>query len=180
MVPFKVVLSLLAVSAAVAAPTQSLTALCYQDITDIDTNVRKLIKIAGAYHGGLVAFLPEIPFALQAAAATASGGLHSSLLPKTLPLDDLFRLAEHVNKTLAVDNPIVVEKFIEKKDQYERSGLRATVHSNLKLFLDLHLRFANNILDRVPDDAPADRIAVAKADIDAITVALQKGIMAFE
>lgn len=180
MVHFKAILPLLAVSSALASPTQSLTSLCYNDITDIDTNVRKLIEKAEAYNGGLAAFLPQIPFALQAAAATASGGVHSSLLPKTVPWDDLFQLADHVNKTLAVDNPIVVEKFIEKKDLYDQSGLRVPIHVTLKLFLDLHLRFANNLLDRVPDDAPADRVAVAKADIDAITVALQKGVKTFE
>ncbi|OAQ60570.1 hydrophobic surface binding protein A domain-containing protein [Pochonia chlamydosporia 170] len=135
MVSAKLILSYLALSSvATAAPPPNNTDLYYADITTIDTNVKKLTAKAKSYTGGLIWLVPQIPLALQAAVATANAGVHSSRMPKPLPVEDLLRLTEHVNKTLAVDNPIAVDTFIAKKALYEEAGLKLAIHLSLKVF----------------------------------------------
>ncbi|KAK2601825.1 hypothetical protein QQS21_004608 [Conoideocrella luteorostrata] len=182
MVAITAVLLLITPLFATAAPTisQNYVERCYNDITNIDNNVRKLTKEVQAYRGGVLSAAPQILLAGKAIVATASGGHDSSLLPQTLSLDDLSHLADHVNKTLAVDNPIAVETVVAKKNLYFQAGLRGPLYFILKELLKLHLRFSYNVLDRVPSDAPKDLVRIAMADIDAITVALQKGVAAFQ
>ncbi|TWU74232.1 hypothetical protein ED733_003848 [Metarhizium rileyi] len=181
MISLKALVSFLALSpVALAAPQPNYTDLCYTDITNIDTNVKALTEKIKGYNGGLVWALPQIPLALQAAVATASGGVHSSLLPPVLPVDDLLRLADHVNKTLAVDSPVAVEALVNKASLYEQAGLKTPIHLALKVMMALHLHFADNILDRVSADAPADKVNILKGDIQGFTNALRKAIKAFE
>lgn len=94
-------------------------------------------------------------------------------------MEDLLRLTEHVNKTLAVDNPIAVDTFIAKKALYEEAGLKLAIHLSLKVFMALQLRVADNIMARVPSDAPKEKVEIAKRDIQIITEALQRGIDAY-
>ncbi|EFY85350.1 hypothetical protein J3458_021234 [Metarhizium acridum] len=182
MVSFKIVVSSIALSSAVlAAPPQAnYTNLCYSDITNIDHHVKELTEKAKSFNGGLFWALPQVPLALEVAVATASAGLHSAFLARPLPVADLLRLVDHVNKTLAVDGPLVLETFISKESVYEQTGLKAPIHLGLKVYLVLYQRFVENILDRVPADAPKDRVEILKRDIQVITDSLQKTIKVYE
>ncbi|KHO00401.1 Cell wall galactomannoprotein [Metarhizium album ARSEF 1941] len=172
--------ALSAAAAAAAVPPPNYVDLCYADITNLDADVKSLTAKVDSFNGDLVSVLPQLPLALQAVVATAAAGLHSSLLPQPLPAADLLRLAGRVNTTIAADIPAAVNAFVAKESAYEKAGLKTPVLLGLRLFLPLYERLANNILDRVPADAPKDRVDVLKSDVQGIIDSLLKGIRAYE
>lgn len=181
MVSFKVILSSIALSSAVlAVPQTNYTGLCYNDITNIDNNIKELTAKVKDFNGGLFSAVQQIPLALEATVATASAGLHSAFLARPLPVDDLLRLADHVNKTLAVDSPLAMQALVSKEPVYEQIGLKGPIHLGLKAYLILYQQVAKNILDRVPAGAPKDRSEVLKSDMQMIMDAVRKAIKVYE
>lgn len=180
MVSFRSVFLLSAVFAAASPVNNSnLADACYEDISQIDTGIRGLTELVRPYQGGLLSLLPLAPDAFGAGLGVANGVLHSSQLPNPLSLDDLLHLTQHVNKTLAVDNPIFFKLLVDKKDQFVQSGLQLPVQLILKIILALHLSFSDNVLNRAPLETPAAALSTAWADINLITNAIQVSINAY-
>lgn len=181
MVSFKVIVSSIALSSAVlAVPQTNYTGLCYTDITNIDNNIKELTEKVQDFNGGLFSAVQQLPLALEATVATASAGLHSAFLDSPLPVGDLLRLADHVNKTLAVDSPLAMQALVSKESVYEQIGLKGPVHLGLKAYLILFQQFAKNILDRVPAGAPKDPSEVLTSDLQIIMDAVRKAIKVYE
>ncbi|KAF7893763.1 hypothetical protein EAF00_007277 [Botryotinia globosa] len=131
------------------------------DITTLDNNVRALTSQTALYSGGL---LPAAPLL---------GSLTAVYLSL---LQDAKSLIEHVNVTLAIDNPIAIDTLKGKKQLFNEQGLDGAIVAGLGLLLAGHEAFTNNMLRRLPEDQSADGQEVTQI----ITVALTDGIRYFE
>ncbi|KAM4067249.1 hydrophobic surface binding protein A domain-containing protein [Hirsutella rhossiliensis] len=136
-----------------------------QDVTNIDTNVKRLTR--------LLAALSNVYLAL------AGGAIHSGQLPRPIPIKDLLGLVEHVNKTLAIDNPIAVNTLISKKKELEDAKVAGFLVPRLEMLLAGHEAFSNHILARVPADASPEIKAQGKAVVEVISDALRKVLRLF-
>jgi len=163
---------LLSVSTVISASVDDVV----NDITVLDQDVQDLTSMVRGYQGGLIAQGPLLLQLTKVHIATRKGGYDASTLPTTpLSESDALRLIEHVNTTLAVDNPIAVDVLKSKKSLFDASGTDPFIKAGLQILLDDHLYFSNEVLER----APQDLIAEANQVVDVISNALQGGIAAF-
>jgi hypothetical protein len=163
---------LLTVSAVLSATVDKV----YNDITALDQEVQTLITMERAYQGGLLAQGPLLLQLTRVHIATRKGAYDASNLPTTvLSENDAVRLIDHVNTTLAVDNPIAVGVLKSKKALFDASGTDPFIKGGLQILLDDHLAFSNEVLKRTPQDV----LAHANQVVHVITNALQSGIAAF-
>ena len=145
------------------------------DITALDKDVQSLTAKVRAYNGAVIAQTPQLFGLTQVPLATRKGSYDSTSLPSPLSENDAARLIEHVNQTLSVDNPIAVQVLISKKELFDAAGTSPVIKEGLKVLLDDHLAFSNEVLER----APADQLAEGNEVVDVITNALQHGIATF-
>lgn len=174
-----------AVSAASSTHSQSAAAAATieqvnRDVSNIDSNVRKLIRFAESYAGGLISGIPQLATLAGLSAALTGGVVDSAKLPRPIPLDDFVGLVRHVNRTLAVDNPRAVDALIRKKREFERAGIAPFIAPGFKLLLAGHEAFSQHVLVRTPPDAPPEVKAQGDGDVELISDALRKGIRAFQ
>lgn len=146
------------------------------DITNLDNNVKSLISTTRAYTGGVVGANPQLFALIPVYTSLLKGVTDTGLLPSSLSVDEAYQIINHVNATLAVDNPIAVETLIGKRDLYEKAGLSQGIVAALGLLKLGHEAFTKNVVERIPDSTLADGTAVALV----ISNALQKGIDYFE
>lgn len=151
------------------------TQIVYDDITLIDKNVLNLIDATEAYQGGLLAQAPIAIDFVPTHLATRKGFYDSLLLPGTLQDSDAQALVDHVNATLAQDNPRAVETLISKKGLIEEVGDEALIQAGIQLLLSDHLSFSKEVLKRTPSEL----LPEAESVVDVITVALRRGVEAF-
>jgi hypothetical protein len=166
-------ISTLLLSASVVSTSQ--VDLVIDDITALDKDVQSLTAKVRAYNGGLIAQTPQLFGLTQVHLATRKGYYDSTALPSPLSGNDAARLIEHVNNTLSIDNPIAVNVLISKKGLFDAAGTSPVIKEGLKVLLDDHLAFSNEVLER----APADQLAEGNEVVDVITNALQHGIATF-
>jgi hypothetical protein len=145
------------------------------DITALDQDVQSLTAKVRAYNGGLIAQTPQLLGLTQVHLATRKGYYSATTLPCPLTEEDGARIIEHVNETLAIDNPIAVEVLESKKQLFDAAGTTPVIRAGLNLLLSDHLAFSNEVLER----APASQLAEANAVVDVISNALQHGINVF-
>lgn len=145
------------------------------DITALDKDVQSLTAKVRAYNGGLIAQTPQLFGLTQVHLATRKGYYSATTLPRPLTENDGARLIEHVNETLAIDNPIAVEVLESKKSLFDAAGTSPIIKGGLELLLSDHLAFSNEVLER----APPSQLADANAVVDVISNALQHGINTF-
>lgn len=145
------------------------------DISALDQDVQSLTAKVRAFNGGLIPQVPQLFGLTQVHLATRKGYYSATALPRPLTEEDGLRLIEHVNKTLAIDNPIAVEVLESKKPLFDAAGTSPVIKGGLKLLLSDHLAFSNEVLERAPPSLLADGNAV----VDVITNALQHGIETF-
>ncbi|KAG9958089.1 hypothetical protein KCU61_g8610, partial [Aureobasidium melanogenum] len=163
---------LLSVSAVISASVDDV----YNDITSLDQDVQTLTDMVRDFQGGLIAQGPLLLHLTKVHIATRKGGYDASTIPTTpLSESDALRIIEHVNTTLAVDNPIAVNVLKSKKPLFDASGSEPFIKAGLQILLDDHLYFSNEVLER----APQDLITEANRVVDTISNALQGGIAAF-
>ncbi|PPJ54863.1 hypothetical protein CBER1_06051 [Cercospora berteroae] len=148
----------------------------YNDVSTINRNVLELTETTQNYNGGLINQLPCIIDFNPVYLATRKGFYDSLLLPNPLTQSDAQRLIEHVNATLAVNNPKAVEAVKSKKVFFDEAGTSQVVKGGLELLLFAHLRFSNEVAKRVVDE---EQRKEGQAVIDVITVALEDGIAFF-
>jgi hypothetical protein len=170
---FTSLISTLLLSATVVSTSQ--VDVVIDDITALDKDVQSLTAKVRAYNGGLIAQTPQLFGLTQVHLATRKGYYDSTSLPSPLSENDAARLIEHVNQTLSVDNPIAVQVLISKKELFDAAGTSPVIKEGLKVLLDDHLAFSNEVLER----APADQLAEGNEVVDVITNALQHGIATF-
>ena len=170
---FTSLISALLLSATVVSTSQ--VDVVIDDITALDKDVQSLTAKVRAYNGGLIAQTPQLFGLTQVHLATRKGYHDSTSLPSPLSENDAARLIEHVNQTLSVDNPIAVQVLISKKELFDAAGTSPVIKEGLKVLLDDHLAFSNEVLER----APADQLAEGNEVVDVITNALQHGIATF-
>lgn len=145
------------------------------DVTALDQDVQDLTAGVRAYNGGLLAQSPLLLGLTKVHIATRTGYYDSKSLPSPLSETDAHRLIEHVNETLAIDNPIAVKTLIGKKDLFEAAGTTIFIKGGLEILLDDHLDFSREVLDRAPEGLEGDGQEV----VDVITRALENGIEEF-
>ncbi|KAI6806426.1 hypothetical protein KC367_g3429 [Hortaea werneckii] len=162
-------------TAGLAAFSVPQTQVVYNDVTNIDESVQKLISATEAYQGGLLSQAPIAIDFVPTHLATRKGFYDSLLLPSTVSESDAHALVEHVNNTLAIDNPRAVDTLISKKPQIEKVGDEGIIKAGIQLLLSDHLSFSDEVLKRTP----ADVLPQANDVVDVITVALRKGVDAF-
>ncbi|KAG9571022.1 hypothetical protein KCU71_g313, partial [Aureobasidium melanogenum] len=163
---------LLSVSAVISASVDDV----YNDITSLDQDVQTLTDMVRDFQGGLIAQGPLLLHLTKVHIATRKGGYDASTIPTTpLSESDALRIIEHVNTTLAVDNPIAVNVLKSKKPLFDASGTDPFIKAGLQILLDDHLYFSNEVLER----APQDLITESNRVVDTISNALQGGIAAF-
>ncbi|KAF2209862.1 hypothetical protein CERZMDRAFT_99921 [Cercospora zeae-maydis SCOH1-5] len=148
----------------------------HDDVSTINRNVLELTGTTKHYNGGLVNQLPFIVDFGPVYLATRRGFYDSVLLPDPLAQSDAQRLIEHVNATLAVNNPIAVGVVKSKKVFFDDAGTSQVVRGGLELLLFAHLSFSNEVAKRIVDE---EQRAEGQAVIDVITVALEDGIAFF-
>ena len=170
---FTILLSTLFISAAVVSGSQ--VDVVIDDITALDSDVQSLTTNVRAYNGGLLPQAPQLFGLIEVHLATRKGYYDATSLPSALSENDAARLIQHVNETLSVDNPIAVEVLISKKSYFDAAGTSAVIKEGLRILLDDHLDFSNEVLERVP----ADQLAEGNEVVGVITMALQHGIAAF-
>ncbi|KAM0722307.1 hypothetical protein Q7P37_001748 [Cladosporium fusiforme] len=159
--------------ATVAAASQ--VDVVIDDVTALDQDVKDLTAGVRAYNGGLLAQSPLLLGLTKVHIATRTGYYDSKSLPRPLTETDATRLIDHVNATLAIDNPIAVEVLIGKKNLFEAAGTTVFIKGGLEILLDDHLKFSNEVLDRAPEGLEGDGQEV----VDVITRALENGIKEF-
>lgn len=150
-----------------------------QDVDNIDTNVKHLTGLTRAYEGGILGATPQLAALSAVYLALAGGVVHSGLLPGTISAADAVGLVDHVNRTLAVDNPIAVDTLIAKRKQFQDAHVDGFIAPALELLLVGHESFSNNVLTRIPDDVSPELVAGGKAAVEVISDALRKGIKTF-
>lgn len=173
MVCIKALCAMLPIAAIVQAAT---VAQVLQDITNIDTGVRRLIRQTSAYDGGIIEVAPQLATLGAIYAALATGVAHSGSLPKSLTAIEADLIIKHVNNTLTIDNPIAVDTTISKKPQYEDAHVAWALGPSFEALLAGHSQFTINILNRIPEEKVYEGAPV----VEKITIALRKGIAAFE
>ncbi|KAG9943787.1 hypothetical protein KCU85_g8447, partial [Aureobasidium melanogenum] len=163
---------LLSVSTVISASVDDV----YNDITSLDQDVQALTDMVRDFQGGLIAQAPLLLQLTKVHIATRKGGYDAATLPSTpLSESNALRIIDHVNTTLAVDNPIAVNVLESKKPLFDTSGTDPFIKAGLQILLDDHLYFSNEVLERTPQDL----IAEANQVVDTISNALQGGIAAF-
>lgn len=145
------------------------------DVTALDQDVQDLTADVRAYNGGLLAQSPLLLGVTKVHVATRKGYYDSKDLPRPLSETDATRLIDHVNNTLAIDNPIAVETLKGKKDLFDASGTSIFIKGGLQILLDDHLDFSNEVLERAPKSLEQD----ANSVVDVISDALRSGIEFF-
>lgn len=145
------------------------------DVTSLDEDVKDLTAGVEAYNGGLLAQSPLLLGLTKVHIATRTGYYDSKSLPNPLSEEDANRLIDHVNGTLAVDNPIAVKTLIGKKDLFEAAGTTVFIKGGLEILLDDHLAFSDEVLKRAPEGTGS----VGREVVDVITRALENGIEEF-
>jgi len=145
------------------------------DITALDQDVQSLTAKVRAYNGGLIPQIPQLFGLTQVHLATRKGYYSATTLPRPLTEEDGARLIDHVNRTLAIDNPIAVGVLESKKPLFDAAGTSPAIRAGLKLLLSDHLAFSNEVLER----APMSELAEGNAVVDVISNALQHGIETF-
>lgn len=145
------------------------------DITALDKDVQSLTAKVRAFNGGLIPQVPQLFGLTEVHLATRKGYYSATTLPRPLTETDGARIIEHVNETLAIDNPIAVSVLESKKPLFDEAGTSPVIKEGLKLLLSDHLAFSNEVLER----APASQLADANAVVDVISNALQHGINTF-
>ncbi|KAM3414482.1 hypothetical protein BST61_g9643 [Cercospora zeina] len=148
----------------------------HDDISTINRNVLELTETTEDYNGGLISQLPFIVDFNPVYLATRKGFYDSLLLPDPLTQSDAQLLIDHVNATLAVNNPIAVDVVKSKKVFFDEAGTSRVVRGGLELLLFAHLSFSNEVAKRIVDE---HQRAEGQAVIDVITVALEDGIAFF-
>ncbi|TGO36307.1 hypothetical protein BHYA_0129g00280 [Botrytis hyacinthi] len=146
------------------------------DITTLDNNVRALTSQISPYSGGLLPAAPLLGSLTAVYLSLLQGVTDSALLPPSILESDAQSLIEHVNVTLAIDNPIAVDTLKGKKQLFKEQGLNGAIVAGLGLLLVGHEAFTNNVLQRLPEDQSANGQEVTQI----ITVALTDGIHYFE
>lgn len=165
--------ALLSLSAtALAQASNRQVQVVYDDVSAINENVLELTETTRAYQGGLVGQLPVAIDFTPVYAATRKGFYDSLLLPAQVSSSDAQLLIEHVNQTLAVNNPRAVDVLKSKKPLFQQAGSTPLIKSGLELLLFAHLSFSNEVAKRIPAELKAEGQSV----IDVITVALQDGV----
>ncbi|TEY73117.1 hypothetical protein BOTCAL_0083g00300 [Botryotinia calthae] len=146
------------------------------DITTLDINVQALTSQTALYNGGLLPAAPLLGSLTAVYLSLLQGVTDSALLPPSISESDAQSLNEHVNVTLAIDNPIAINTLKGKKALFKEQGLDGAIVAGLGLLLAGHEAFTNNVLQRLPEDQSADGQEVTQV----ITVALTDGIHYFE
>ncbi|KAL2068003.1 hypothetical protein VTL71DRAFT_16101 [Oculimacula yallundae] len=146
------------------------------DITNLDNNVKNLIKTVSSYNGGVISASPQIFALIPVYTSLLKGVTDTSLLPSSLSVTEAYEIINHVNATLAIDNPIAVQTLISKRALYEKAGLSDAIVAALGLLKLGHEAFTKNVVERAPDSTLEDGIKVTLI----ISNALQKGIDYFE
>lgn len=161
--------------ASLAAAAASQVDVVIDDVTALDQDVKDLTAGVQAYNGGLLAQTPLLPGLTKVHIATRTGYYDSKELPRPLSVTDAGRLIDHVNATLAIDNPIAVKTLVDKKELFAAAGTTLVIKGGLQVLLDDHLKFSNEVLERAPEGLEAEGQEV----VDVITRALEGGIEAF-
>lgn len=145
------------------------------DITALDQDVQSLTAKVRAYNGGLIPQVPQLFGLTEVHLATRKGYYAATQLPRPLTESDGQRIIDHVNATLAIDNPIAVQVLESKKPLFDAAGTSPFIKAGLQVLLDDHLAFSNEVLER----APASELQDANEVVDVISNALQHGIETF-
>lgn len=159
----------------VTAVSSSQVDIVIDDITALDKDVQSLTFKVRAYNGGLIPQVPQLFGLTEVHFATRKGYYSATSLPRPLTDNDAARIVEHVNETLAIDNPIAVEVLESKKQLFDSAGTRPFIKAGLELLLSDHLAFSNEVLQR----APESQLQQANDVVDVISNALQHGINTF-
>ncbi|KAF7877441.1 hypothetical protein EAF04_001118 [Stromatinia cepivora] len=146
------------------------------DITTLDTDFQALTAQTALYTGGLLPVAPILSSLTTIYLSLLQCVTDSTLLPPSILESDAQSLIEHVNATLAIDNPIAVNTLKSKKELFKEQGLDNAIVTALGLLLTGHEAFEYNVLQRLPEDQVADGQEVTQI----ITVALTEGIQYFE
>lgn len=169
--------ALLALVPAIVWTTQAATTnQCLQDINGIYAGVRELIPQIQSYDGNIIAAglqsvtLSKILFALAAL------DQHTDELPIPITEADTNAIVQLVNSTLTINNPIAIDAIIAKKQVYVDQHFDFIILAALRALAEGHSRATANILERISQDAAARALPVTET----ITLALQKGIVAFQ
>lgn len=145
------------------------------DITALDRDVQSLTAKVRAFNGGLIPQIPQLFGLTEVHLATRKGYYAATQLPRPLTSSDGRRIIDHVNVTLAIDNPIAVSVLESKKTLFDAAGTSPAIKLGLQVLLSDHLAFSNEVLER----AAASELADGNAVVDVITNALQHGIETF-
>ncbi|PVH85538.1 hypothetical protein DL98DRAFT_557787 [Cadophora sp. DSE1049] len=146
------------------------------DITNLDNNVKALISTTSTYAGGLLPATPQLFALIPVYTTLLKGVTDTGLLPSSLSVSEAYQIINHVNATLAIDNPIAVDTLISKRELYAQAGLSDGIVAALGLLKLGYEAFTKNVVERVPESTLADGTSVALV----ISNALQKGIDYFE
>lgn len=159
-----------------AAPASALSIYdqCLQDVDNIDSNVKTLITQLKTYTGTVENTKGPFETLAKIYEALASGVAYSAFL---LPMSDekALNFIQHVNSTLTVDNPIAIDLAIEKKPEFEKTGLDKLMAPALALLLAGHEAFTVQVGLRTPPQLIPTGLSVTTP----ISKAISKGILAY-
>lgn len=166
--------ALLLSATALAANTTQVDVV-FNDITVLDGYVQALTANVRAYQGGLITEGPQLLGLIEVHLATRQGYYDATSLPRPLSEADGERLIQHVNQTLSIDNPIAVSTLESKEALFDAAGTTPAIAEALKVLLNDHLAFSEEVLQRLP----ADEVQQGNEVVDVITDALDNGIEVF-
>lgn len=136
----------------------------YDDITGIDTAVRKLTAAVNAYNGGILQSQPVFDRTLAVhninrqgfADATASSSFSQA---------DSRRIVDHVSDSVGISIPESVKAIEAKKPLFDKAELSSVVESTIQLLKSDHETFSAVVGTKLTlDQAPAGLAAAGAID----------------
>ena len=134
------------------------------DITGIDTAVRKLTAAINAYNVGVTQAQPVFD-AGQAVHVVNRQGFADAQASSAFSSADSKRIVDNTNAGVGKDIPISVKALESKKPLFDQAGLSGRVESMILLLKNDHETFSLAVGAKLsPDQAPAGLVAAGKID----------------
>ncbi|KAK5165366.1 uncharacterized protein LTR77_008895 [Saxophila tyrrhenica] len=136
----------------------------YDDITGIDTAVRKLTSAINAYNGGITESTPVFD-ATIAVHAINRQGFSDAQASSPFTSAESKRIVQNVNQSVGKSIPASVQALEAKKPLFDQAQLSSVIEATVLLLKNDHETFSLAVGAKLSvDQAPAGLVAAGKID----------------
>ncbi|KAK3052022.1 hypothetical protein LTR09_006976 [Extremus antarcticus] len=158
------ILAILPLALAAPALTKRDANAVYNDITGIDTAVRKLTAAINAYNGGITQSTPVVDASI-AVHAINRHGLSDAQSSSSFTSAESKKIVDHTNDSVGVSIPASVKALESKKPLFDQAQLSSLIEATVLLLKNDHETFSLAVGAKLSlDQAPAGLVAAGKID----------------